>query len=285
MKESLEEQDSVLRDYMAAVRKHKGVIFVTVGLVMLFVFIGLEFRTPKYESSVKMLVLARKQIDSPYYKDISDFHTTEVTLTQSAIAESEPVIQRVVRRLRLAELPLDYEKRYASPIKALYISLMTKFLEAKLSKMRNEERNDYLFQKAVEDLKERISARPIRNTDLFTITVSDFSPENSAKIANIVSRSYCIFDLEQKLSELLQVYGEKHLYVIQMRENINRLEANLRGNYLSNIEAIGPASVKIIEQASISEKPVGISKVVVLSTALLMSVLLGGVLAIFFENF
>ena len=111
----------------------------------------------------------------------------------------------------------------------------------------------------------------------------DFSPYGSAVIANVVSRSYAIFDLEQQLAELRLKYGDKHLSVTQFKDTIEKMEKSLDGKPLLNIEAIGPASVKIIEQAQIPLKPAGVSRPLTLILAFFMSIFLGIMLVFIFE--
>lgn len=129
MEHSITETDSTIRDYLRILFSRKAVVGMTILLVMIGVFIGLQLKTPIYEAKVKMLILAKKQIDSPYYKDISDFRTTEMTLTQSEIVKSNPVIERAVKRLRLNELPLDYEKQFCTSLKSLFVDFMKKMNE------------------------------------------------------------------------------------------------------------------------------------------------------------
>ncbi|OHB70330.1 MAG: hypothetical protein A2W17_09435 [Planctomycetes bacterium RBG_16_41_13] len=141
----------------------------------------------------------------------------------------------------------------------------------------------YAFRQAVENLKKNIRAEPIGDTLLFTIHVSDFNPESAAMIANVVSRSYIIFDLEQQLAELQLKYGEKQSIVVQLRENIEKLTQNLTGATLPDIEAIGPASVKIIEQALVPLLSTGGEKKLSLVLAFFMSIFMGVMLAFGFE--
>jgi capsular exopolysaccharide synthesis family protein len=98
-------------------------------------------------------------------------------------------------------------------------------------------------------------------------------------IANAVSRSYVIFDLEQQVVELETLYGEKYKDVLVLKDTIATLEKQLSGLPLPTIEAIGPASVKIIEQAQAPFEPAGIRKSLTLVLAFFMSIFLGIMLA------
>jgi capsular exopolysaccharide synthesis family protein len=262
---------------------------------MISVVVGMELKTPIYTAQVKMLISAEKLIESPYYKVLGGYQQTEISLTQSEIVNSNPVIERAVKALMLDQRPFDYEKNYCSPLKAYLIDLwhtmskpavdlISSGLKASNSNTTlPENEQSYPFRLAVESLKANISVDPIRDTNLFTITASDFNPRTAAMIANVVSRSYIIFDLEQQLAELQLQYGEKHPTVAQLKDNISKMIKNLTGETLSNIEAIGPASVKIVEQAQVPLQPTGTNKRITLLIAFFMSPFLGVMIAFGFE--
>lgn len=286
---------NTLRDYLRIIFRHKAVIITTFVAIMVSVVIGMELKTPIYTAQVKMLISAEKLIESPYYKVLGGYQQTEISLTQSEIVNSNPVIERAVKALMLDQRPFDYEKNYCSPLKAYLIDLwhtmskpavdlISSGLKASNSNTTlPENEQSYPFRFAVESLKAKISVDPIRDTNLFTITASDFNPRTAAMIANVVSRSYIIFDLEQQLAELQLQYGEKHPTVAQLKDNISKMIKNLTGETLSNIEAIGPASVKIVEQAQVPLQPTGTNKRITLLIAFFMSPFLGIMIAFGFE--
>jgi len=191
-----------LRDYLRVLFRQKAVIITCVVTVMLTVFVGLKFRTPVYESSVKMLISAQKQVESPYYRDMAEGQASGAVNTQSEIVASSPVIDRVVQAIGLYKRPLDYEITFASPLKKPFIEKNALSLLAQLQKHDEAQRNSILFRQAADDLRRQIKVQPIRDTNLFTISVKDYSPETAAVLANVISRSYVIFDLEQQLAEL-----------------------------------------------------------------------------------
>ncbi len=283
MNQYANETTTTLRDYLKVFFRHKAVIITTFITVMATVAIGLQLKTPVYQAQVRMLISAEKQVEAPYYRDLLKSQNAEVVLTQSEIVKSNPVIERAVRAIGLYERPLDYEKRFCSNFKKPLIDFQVSKFKKKLAPLTEEQKKAFRFRLAVEELKKNIKVEPIRDTNLFTISVRDFSPLVAAIIANIVSRSYVIFDLEQQLAELQLKYGKKHLSVIQMRDNIEKMKKGLNGKPLSNIEAIGPASVKIIEQAQIPLKPAGPSKYLTIILALVMSLFLGVMLAFMLE--
>lgn len=273
--------ENTLRDYLSVIFRRKSVIMTTFITVMISVVLGLELKTPVYEAGVKMLITARKQTTSPFYKDMAGYQQTQASITQSEIVNSNPVMERAVRILRLHERSPDYEKKFCSSVKAWIIDIKRK--KSKQKDLVPEQKERYLFRQAVNNLKKFIKVEPIRDTDLFTITASDFDAESAALIANVVSRSYVIFDLEQQLAELQMQYGEKHQFVMQLRDSTDTMTKNLTGAPLSAIEAIGPASVKIVEQAQAPFEPNGRGKWVTLAIAFFMSILVGVMLVFGFE--
>jgi len=62
---------SNLRDYIRIIFRHKAVIITSFITVTMSVIIGLELKTPMYESQVKMLVSAEKATKSAYYTRLS----------------------------------------------------------------------------------------------------------------------------------------------------------------------------------------------------------------------
>lgn len=288
MEEQLNSADyeTTLRDYLRVIFRQKAVIITAFITVMVTVTIGLMLKTPVYESQVKMLISGEKQVESSYYRDLirDGSFRSDVTLTQSEIVTSNPVLERAIKALGLDQRPLDYEKRFCSPLKAIVIDIQLKMINAKREGLKDEQKQEYIYRLALEGLKKSIKVEPIRDTNLFTITARDFSPFGAAIIANVVSRSYIIFDLEQQLVELQLKYGEKHLAVMQLRDSIEKMAKGLSGEPLPNIEAIGPASVKIMEQSQIPLEPSGMPKKLTFLLAIFMALFLGLMLAFTFEH-
>jgi len=291
------DQTTTPRDFLKVLFRQKAVFLTSFFTVIITVAVGLIFQTPVYEAKVKMMVSAEKTLESPYYREILGSRNIEITLAQSEIVTSNPVIERAVGAVGLFERPLDYEKTYAPRWKIKlgertyeicpkrfflerYARTTVKRLKTQYS---DEQIRGFMIRMAVEDLKKHIKVEPIRDTNLFTISVRDYSQAGSAYLANVVSRSYIIFDLQQQLAETQLKYGEKHPTAIQLQDSINVMIKNLNGQPLPDVEAIGPASVKIVEQASFPLQPAGIPKPLTFVLALFMAVFLGVMLAFVFE--
>ncbi|MBI4432532.1 MAG: polysaccharide biosynthesis tyrosine autokinase [Candidatus Omnitrophica bacterium] len=271
------------RDYLKVLFRRKKMVFGVFMAVAIAALVALELRTPLYEARVKLLIRAEKLVESPYYRDLDGSLKAEAVLTQSEIVKSNPVLERTVKALTLDERPLNYEKPYASSLKKWVIDLKTQWLQKKMrdDKWRKADR----FRAALSDLRDRVKVKPVAGTNLFSISVSDFDPITATVIANTVSRYYIIFDLEQQLAEISTKYGEKHLAVIQLRDDIQRLQSQLREAPNSYVDLMGPASVKILEEAPVPTESVGFPGTLLFLAAAFCGLCLAVTLAFILERF
>lgn len=290
MRDNFDTKEITFRDYLKIIFRHKLKIVTTFIILTVLVLIGLQLWTPVFQADVKMLISGEKQVEAPYYRGLVGYSGSQMALTQSEVVKSNPVIERAVEALRLDKRPRDYEKQFCSSLKAPLIDLriklldtLTKILNPEFDRLPEEQKQVYYFLSTVDDLKRSIKVEPVLETNVFTISVTDFSPVGAAVIANVVSRSYVIYDLEQQLADLQLKYGEKHLAVIQLRDSIERMTKGLTGEPLhNNVDAIGPASVKIIEQASLPIEP-KYSAILIFIFAVFMNGFLAVISAFIFE--
>jgi capsular exopolysaccharide synthesis family protein len=272
-------QTQSARDYLRILFRHKKTILVTFLAVTGTVFVALQLRTPIYEAQVKLLIQTEKQFETPYYRDIEDSVNAQIAYTQSEIVKSNPVLERTVKKLRLDQRPTDYEKRFASPIRKLFIALA----ERSSKKLTAEQKDWVNFNRALNNLRGRVSVRPISYTNLFSISVKDFDPVAAALTANTVSQFYIIFDLEQQLAELQNKYGEKHPAIIRFRGDIDSLQQTMSKAPNSYVDTMGPASVKILERAAVPLESIRLPLPVLLLAAV-SGLCLGVALAFIFEH-
>ncbi|MCX5679885.1 MAG: polysaccharide biosynthesis tyrosine autokinase [Candidatus Omnitrophica bacterium] len=275
--------EMTMRDYVRVLFRQKWVLGISFVAIVITVAIWLVLMTPVYEANVKILVSSDKLIASQHYRGLMGYQNTPIVVTQSEIVMSNPVMERAVKVLGLYAKPLDYEKSFASlPRKAL-IKIQMAFVSKEVEMFKLEQKQAYLYRLALEDLKEHIKVEPIRNTNIFTISVKDYSPISATIIANVISRSYVIFDLEQQLADMQVRYDEKNPAVIQLKDSIDKMIKGLNGEPLPDVEAMGLASVKIIEQASVPIRPFGKPKIVVFILALFKAVFLSVMFAFIFD--
>lgn len=259
-------------EFFSIIFKHKGVFLLSVIVMVVSVYISLSLYTPRYTASVLMLIEGETKSDVDYYDET---RTREKTLYEGEIIKSSPVIERSVNALRLFELPLDYEKKFSSELKAFIIDYKIKKYSNELKKLPVEQKQSLLFSKAVRDVKASISVEQLKDTKMFVLRVSDFSPAGAVILANSISRSYLIFDLERQLSEIRLTYGENHIKAKQVSNAIVELSKYLDGETIPYIQTFGPASVKIIEQAKEASFTSRYDKKMLLILSLFIGLILG----------
>ncbi|MDY6933318.1 MAG: hypothetical protein SVZ03_03750 [Spirochaetota bacterium] len=273
-------KELTIRDVANIIFRHKFVIILTFCIIMSGVFIGMQTQTPVYEARVKMLIKGQSQTLADTYRGIGAFR---IHLTQTEIVKSNPVIKRAVKALKIDERPLDYELNFCSRFKKPLIRHRVQSIKREFEQLSPKEQKEFFFKRAVGYLKQNLQTEYIANTDIFIIIVRDLSPEGAVAIANVISRSYSIFDQMQQLAELKHRYGNLHPSVIQLKNNIQRMNDMLSGEPIDDLEAIGTASVKIIEQATTNSLPIGRPKRLVLMIGLFISTILGVASAIVFD--
>ncbi len=264
------------RDFIRPFFRQKLIIIITFIIVVPLTYLFIIFKTPMYAAKVMIHIKGISQIAAPTYEAVGPFR---IHLTQMAIVKSNPVIKRAVKALGLESRPLDYEKKYCHPLKRYLVDYMANNERAHIASLSPVEKEEYLLWKAMSQLKDNIETRIETATDIFQIVVRDYDGTKAVEIANVVSRSYTIYDLQQQLAELTLKYGDLHPTVQQLQDNINKISTNLNGKEISDLDSIGSASVKIIEQASTDFKPVGKPRSMMMMLGLFVATLLGLALA------
>ena len=274
-------KETTLRDIIKVFFRHKIVAVVAFIVILTTVMLGLELRTPRYSASVKMLVTGTMQRDLEVARNLGP---GSLVATQMAMVKSTPILKRTVEALDLHKRPIDYAKQFSTPVKRILIEHSTKKLKRELERMSIEERQQYVMNDAMSKLNGKIQAFPQGETSMFSINVTDYSPQVAVAIANVVSRSFIIFDIEQQIAELQLTYGPKNETIVKLNNYIEKLEDALDGRRLSDMEAMGPATVKIVSQATwgvpIPMKP---NKGMAIALAIIMGIAAGTLLAYVFD--
>ncbi len=272
-----------LRDLLRVIFRHKLIIVVSFVTVMITVYLGLDLRVPVYRSQVRMLVAGTMQRDVEVARSLGP---GSLVLTQMALVNSRPIIERTVKALKLHQRPLDYKRKRASRLKKILIDNEIKAFETSLAGMTPEQKQSTLINKAVGELIGSISTFPEMETSIFNIIVTDYDPNVAGKIANVLSRSFVIFDLEQQIAELQLTYGNRNETIRKLENHIEDLQETLDGRILPDIEAIGPATVKIITQAGYGQKVrLKPTRASALIAAFIISMVIGVVIAFVLDFF
>ena len=277
------QKDMTLRDLIKVIFRHKILILLCFVTIMTSVYISLDLRVPVYSSGVRILVTGTMQRDIDVARNLGP---GSLVATQMSLVKSRPILERTVEALKLHQRPLDYKRRNASKLKKILMDNKIEIEKSSLEEMSPNQRRAYLFNRTVQDLFANISVYLEPETSIFNIIVRDYNSRNSGLIANVLSRSYVIFDLEQQIAALQLTYGSKNETIVKLEKHIEHIKETLDGRMLSDIEALGPATVKIITQAGPGNKlPLRPSKASGLIAAFVISMALGVTLAFGFDFF
>jgi capsular exopolysaccharide synthesis family protein len=274
---------TTVRDYLKVIFRYKILIIAIFIVTNITVDRLLKLRTPFYQASVKMVITGIKTSDSKYYKPVYLGQT--ILEYQSNFIQSSAVIERVVKALELYKRPLDYEANFTNRTKAALIRLRLRSFERELDKMSPEQKAAFYFENAINNLRSNLSVDVDNITGVITVIVSDFDPQMAAVIANSVSRSFVIYDLEQQLTDLRRIYGEQHANILQTKQYIEEFQKYLDGKPMNNPEAIGTGTARILEQAEVpgSPAPFKPSAKSARFLAFIMSIAVGVILAFILE--
>lgn len=241
-------KDTTVRDYLRVIFKYKAVIFITITIIMSIVLIDREIRVQnKYIASVKMLLFGATETEEVFYR--KSIQPRALVQINAEILKTKTIVERVVKTLNLDQRPIDEEMQSMSRIQAALASNRINNLKAKVEEMDVEERKAFLFNLAVERLQSNIRMEYDVGIPVFKINVIDVNPDAAVVIANSVSRSLIIYNIEQQIAELKLKYGDKHSTIAQLQNYVEELYETLDGKLLPDLKALGPGSIKIIEQA------------------------------------
>jgi capsular exopolysaccharide synthesis family protein len=246
-------KEKSVRDYLRVLFKYKALLIISITIIMSLVLLNNAIRAQhRHLATVKMLLVGTPKADSEFYKT-SFLHPRHMADVYTQIIQSRTVIDRVVKALELDKRPVDEELQYLSGLQSILASREINELKRQVEEAKPEEREALLFNIAAGRLRNSIStAYDSQRPSIFVIYVRDINSGAAVRIANSVSRSFVIYNLEQQIAELKMGYGEKHSTVLQMQTYVEELNETLDGKLLPDLEALGPANVKILEQARMS---------------------------------
>jgi polysaccharide chain length determinant protein (PEP-CTERM system associated) len=197
-------------NYVEILYKRKVMIILIFLITVIVVFIGNNITRPTYVAMVKVLIEGPKGVEVPFAEELDvGVGRSNMIKTQTQIIKSNPIIEEVVRRLKLderqiaptlVELCIDSIKSFIKEI----IMWPLKFLPKKESD--EEEIISSHFRKVVEKVKGTIQIVPIKATDIIIVGVKDHNPYMAAKIANTIVQVYIDQSLDIKSSEARNAY-------------------------------------------------------------------------------
>ena len=117
--------EMTFRDYLRILFRQKAIIILCFLVVSAVSFVGLTLKTPVYHAQVKMLISAEKQVEAPYYQELTPGQrNVQASVTQSEVVTASPVTGLVIIGATApAAVPMTAES--ASPAPRFVAALST----------------------------------------------------------------------------------------------------------------------------------------------------------------
>ena len=213
-----------LEDYWRLIWKRKWVVILTVVAVTASAVIFSSLQTPIYEASTTLYLKKAKagpeQID--IFGGVSLLSTETEINTQIEILKSRTMVEEVARRLS----PISTHKKGPDK-KSEFYEYLRNLLTPILGKSSQEENPESLSEKPP-GLKGSISAVPIRNTRLITLTASSDDPEMAQFIANTTAEVFIERDISSRRRETIAALDFLSRETEKTKEGLRQAEETLR---------------------------------------------------------
>ena len=248
----------------------------------------LTFWTPVYTATVRLLVSGTPKTDSPLYSPVPAGRMMSIALAHAEMIKSQDILRDVVVDLGLQNR--KDEVFFSAPKKwvltavdrglGLYERAEQYVYAEILGRPVQPGRPKDLVMKAVEALEKRIVTEAVDKTDVLTVTIKDYDPYMAARIGNLMAQLYTVFVMKQQAADIATQYGPKHPLTMQLKEDIARLEANIKSEKSSLALSTGVGTIKIVQTAHVPTKPSQPKRRPILLIGLIGG-LLGGVVLMF----
>lgn len=155
-----------IRDYLFIFHKRRWVILGVFLLIFAVTLIHTSMQTPVYRATASVRILERKSV-ATLLTDWFTWVSGDPITSQARVIESYPVIERVVKELKLVTPDATSEE----------------------------------LMRAVTSLQSVIKATPVKETNVIKITVENKSAEGAALIANKIAQAYIVENVKEKAKQ------------------------------------------------------------------------------------
>ncbi len=197
---NIQEQEIHLRDYWLVILKHKALIITCLVLTVAVTVLFTLTMEPVFQSTSTM-VIERPQTTSPLTGERVDYEnylSQSLTFnTHFKLITYRPVLERVIRELRLDQ-PENMGRFSPGPIKA-FVSTIKGNIKKLLGLQKKEQTPEELRENVLEELRNKIEIKEVKDTRLLQIIVEDTDPVLARDIANSLARAYIQFNITNSM--------------------------------------------------------------------------------------
>ena len=202
--EELNERQVSFNDYLRIFYRGRWVIATSFLLVMAITGYITFTTKPEYEASAKLMI-EDKGVEHTLF-DIGGFMNKETMINnQVEILNSRSLAETVINRLLVSEFADQLELLSRKPLDSTNLLASAGQWVLGLFGAEGSSEDEVTFDDMVEDLRERLSITPIRDTDMIEIRVSAASPEEAMFITNALANAYSERNRLSSQEEIRQV--------------------------------------------------------------------------------
>jgi len=260
--ENLEQERTLhLMDYYHVLLKHKWLIMASLILVSALTAFTIFRMVPVYRATCIMVIDNEKSVSplTGQRTEYENWYTQTLRFsTHTRLITSRPVIQRVIKKLKLDQ-PQNEIKLEISPIKA-YLAGLKKNLQMLLSQPEKSLTPREMQEGLINGVKSKINIETIEETHLLNISADDYNPDLARDLANSLVQSYIEFNLDNRTSSSKntlnwmsnQLYetqkklekAEEEFLTFKQQEKLFSLEGKQKGiaGKITNIDDINIAT-------------------------------------------
>lgn len=201
MFEEEEEYSVHLADYFQVLTRYKSIIFASL-IITVTMTMYMTFRMkPVYKASSRM-VIEEERKRSPITGELMDnagfFVEKSAFNTHVSLISSEPVLEKVIETLKIDEFRDRRESLKTNPLREI-IGTIRKNIGILMGEKKEKPIPVDEKDRLVEELKESIRVRGIRDTNIVEVSVQNNDPVLATDIANNLAKTYIRFNIENKL--------------------------------------------------------------------------------------
>lgn len=219
-------------DYLRIFYRGRYAILITFLVIFLGVTIITLQMEPVYEAGVRLMLIDQSGVGESLF-DFTSMMTKETLMNnQVEILKSRTLAEHVIRDLRKSSRADELEVLERPDSTAHKLSL-ARLLSGKKIELGESK----IFDKQVENLREQMVVRHIRNTDMIEIKYKAHSPFEAYYVANQVAFAYERINQEESQAEVRQVkdFLEKQLSTYE--EELETTEEDLK-EYQENANVV-----------------------------------------------
>ncbi|MDH5705335.1 MAG: polysaccharide biosynthesis tyrosine autokinase [Candidatus Aminicenantes bacterium] len=231
------EKDEVdLIEYWRIILKRKWVLITFTAALVLFTGIFSFLATPKYESTVTLLIegepskILSIEDEFGYSRSLEDLRSFNTSLK---LLKSKSLAERVARKMNLISRP-EFgagRKQKKSLLTAAREALSLKWLIPRKKSETDESMTQVLsnpYSEIAETIRNEIDVSAVRTTKLVEVSYSSSSPVLAAGIVNTLAEEFIDFSIEKRYETTQQASDFLSEQIANLREELATKERELQ---------------------------------------------------------